>query len=124
LRNRIKAKFDKFDTQKATKEISGRMAEYITADIKRGSDTRAGQVVTLEDAMQRPGYKKSVENAINSYFTNEYNISSILTEDIGADENGAPFQFTFDEKEAKGKSNMIFLERDPQSGLPKGILTE
>jgi hypothetical protein len=124
LRNRIKAKFDKFDTQKATKEISGRMAEYITADIKRGSDTRAGQVVTLEDAMQRPGYKKSVENAINSYFTNPYNQLSVLTEDIGTDENGVPFQFTFDEKEAKGKSNMIFLERDPQSGLPKGILTE
>ena len=124
LRNRVKSRFDKFDTQKATKEISGRMAEYITADIERGSEGRAGQVVTIEDAMQRPGYKKSVENAINSYFTNPYNQLSVLTEDIGVDENGLPFTFTFDEKEAKGKSNMIFLERDPQSGLPKGILTE
>jgi hypothetical protein len=123
LRNRIKAKFDKFDTQKATETISGRMATYITAEIERGSDARAGQVTTVEDAMQRPGYKKAVKDAIDSYLTNEYNISSILTEDIGADENGVPFQFTFDEKETKGKSNMIFLERDPASGLPKPKFT-
>jgi hypothetical protein len=123
LRNRIKAKFDKFDTQKETEAISGRMATYITAEITRGSDARAGQVTTVEDAMKRPGYKKAVEDAINSYLTNPYNISSILTEDIGTDESGVPFQFTFDEKEAKGKSNIIFLERDPASGLPKPAFT-
>ena len=123
LRNRIKSRFDKFDTQKATKEISGRMAEYITADIKRGSEGRAGQVVTIEDAMQRPGREKFVENAINSYFTNPYNITSILTQDVGTDKNGLPFTFTFDEKESKGNPNIILLERDLVSGLPKPKFT-
>jgi hypothetical protein len=123
LRNRIKAKFDKFNTQQATQEVSGKLAEYITADIKRGSETRAGYVETLEDAMKRPGYQKALDEAINSYFTNPYNVSSVLTEDIGVDKNGQAYTFTFNEEEAKGKSNVIFLERD-QSGMPKPKFTK
>jgi hypothetical protein len=123
LRNRIKAKFDKFNTQQATQEVSGKLAEYITADIKRGSATRAGYVETLEDAMQRPGYQKALDEAVNSYFTNPYNVSSVLTEDIGVDKNGQAYTFTFNADEAKGKSNVILLERD-QSGLPKPKFTK
>ena len=121
LRNRIKAKFDKFDTNGATAAVSGKLAEYITAEIKRGSETRAGYVMTVEDAMNRPGYQKAMTDAIDSYMTNPYNVSSILTEDIGTDKNGAAFTYTFDKKEAEGKSNVIFLERDPVSGLPKPV---
>jgi hypothetical protein len=121
LRNRIKAKFDKFDTNAATAAVSGKLAEYITAEIKRGSQTLAGQVITLEDAMKRPGYQKAVTDAIDSYLTNPYNVSSVLTEDIGTDQNGAAYSYTFDKKEAEGKSNVIFLERDPVSGLPKPV---
>jgi hypothetical protein len=123
LRNRIKSKFDKFNTQQATQEVSSKLAEYITADIKRGSATRAGYVETLEDAMQRPGYQKALDEAINSYFTNPYNVSSVLTEDIGVDKNGQAYTFTFNADEAKGKSNVILLERD-QSGLPKPKFTK
>ena len=121
LRNRIKAKFDKFDTNAATNAVSSKLAEYVTAEIKRGSETRAGYVMTVEDAMNRPGYQKAMTDAIDSYMTNPYNVSSILTEDIGTDKNGAAYSYTFDKKEAEGKSNVIFLERDPVSGLPKPI---
>ena len=123
LRNRIKAKFDKFDTQTATQQVSGKLAEYITADIKRGSETRAGYVMTVEDAMKRPGYQKALDEAVNSYFTNPYNVSSVLTEDIGVDKNGQAYTFTFNESEAKGKSNVIYLERD-ESGMPKPKFTK
>lgn len=123
LRNRIKAKFDKFDTQAATTAVSTKLAEYVTAEIKRGSETRAGYVMSIEDAMNRPGYQKAVNEAIDSYLTNPYNISSVLTEDIGVDKNGQAFTFTFNEEEAKGKSNVIFLERD-ESGMPKPRFTE
>jgi hypothetical protein len=123
LRNRIKAKFDKFDTQTATQQVSGKLAEYITADIKRGSETRAGYVMTVEDAMKRPGYQKALDEAVNSYFTNPYNVSSVLTEDIGVDKNGQAYTFTFNKDEAKGKSNVIYLERD-ESGMPKPQFTK
>jgi len=55
LRNRIKSKFDYFDVDKANVGIAGKLAEYVKSEIQRGSSTKAGFVITTDDAMKRPG---------------------------------------------------------------------
>jgi len=118
LRNRIQGKFDKFNTRQANEQIAGGLATYVTDEIKRGSTTRAGQIISVEDAMKRPGYQKALDDAIESNLQVPYNISSILTEDIGFDrKTGKEYSFTFNEEEAKKNPNLILLRKDPTSGM-------
>lgn len=120
LRNRIKSKFDYFDVDRSNKEIAGRLAEFIKAEVQRGSSTRAGMVVTTEDAMKRPGYTKAMDEAINSMLVSPYNISSVLTENIGVDaKTGKSFSFTFNEAEAKKNSNLILLKTENDMAVPQ-----
>lgn len=118
LRNRIKGKFDKFNTRQANEQIATGLASYINTEIKRGSLTRAGQVITIEDAMQRPGYQKAVDDAIEANLQVPYNVSSILTEDIGFDrKTGKEYDYTYDDKEAARNPNLILLKVDPVTNM-------
>lgn len=118
LRNRIKGKFDKFNTRQANEQIATGLASYIDAEIRRGSTTKAGQVITIEDAMLRPGYQKAVDDAIESNLQVPYNVSSILTEDIGFDrKTGKEYDYTYDETEAAKNPNLILLKRDPITNM-------
>lgn len=120
LRNRIKSKFDYFDVDKANEGIAGKLAEFVKAEIQRGSSTKAGFVITTEDAMKRPGYQKALDEAINSMLVSPFNISSILTENIGVDQKtGKAFSFTFDEKEAKANPNLILMKTENDMPVPQ-----
>lgn len=120
LRNRIKSKFDYFDVDKANVGIAGKLAEFVKAEIQRGSSTKAGFVITTEDAMKRPGYQKALDEAINSMLVSPFNISSILTENIGVDQKtGKAFSFTFDEKEAKANPNLILMKTENDMPVPQ-----
>ena len=59
-----------------------------------------------------------MENAltqfVKKYFTNPYNISSVLTENTG---NYSAESYTWDKEEAKGKGK-ILLKLDPLTGMP------
>jgi hypothetical protein len=120
LRNRIKSKFDYFDVDNANVGIAGKLAEYVNAEIQRGGSTKAGFVITTEDAMKRQGYQKALDEAINSMLVSPFNISSILTENIGVDQKtGKAFSFTFDEKEAKANSNLILMKTENDMPVPQ-----
>jgi hypothetical protein len=120
LRNRIKGKFDYFDVDDANKSISGRLAEYIKAEIQRGSSTKAGFVITTEDAMKRPGYQKALDEAIQSYMVTPYNVSSVLTNSIGIEQStGKAFSFTPSEEEAKKNKNLILIKTVNNMPVPQ-----
>ena len=120
LRNRIKSKFDYFDVDKANVGIAGKLAEYVKSEIQRGSSTKAGFVITTDDAMKRPGYQKALDEAINSMLVSPYNISSVLTENIGVDpKTGKAFSFTWNEKEAKNNPNLIFIKTENDMAVPQ-----
>ena len=113
LRNRIKGKYDYFDSNAATDTISKSLGQYIKAE--KDADALNGIITTTADATARPGFNKYLEDKVKSYLENPYNISSVLTDDIGG------FTFSFTDKSG---GNVIFLERDPQSGMVKPVFTD
>jgi hypothetical protein len=119
LRNRIKAQYDYFDSTKATDEISGGMNQYIVAT--KDADALNGIITTTADALARPGAEKYLETKAKAYLENPYNISSVLTNDIGTHENGKEYTYSFTDKSG---ANVIFLERDPVSGMANPIYTD
>jgi hypothetical protein len=113
LRNRIKGKYDYFDSNAATDTISKSLGQYIKAE--KDADALNGIITTTADATARPGFSKYLEDKVKSYLENPYNVSSVLTDDIGG------FTFSFTDKSG---GNVIFLERDPQSGMVKPVFTD
>jgi hypothetical protein len=113
LSGMINTKFNYFDVKKASDEISGGFAKYITADIK--ADNLNGVITTIEDALARPAAKDILKKNVNAYLQNPYNTSSILTNDIG----GYTFSFT-----DKSGGNVIFLEQDPASRAVTPVFTD
>jgi len=120
LRNRIKGRFDYFNSRAASETVASGFAKFIDSEIEQGK--LMGKVVTVEDAMKRKGFTDSLDDAINSQVANPYNITSILTNDIKVDEKGQQYTFTFNQKEAGG--NVIYLEMDEISGTPKPVFTK
>ena len=113
LRNRIKAKYDYFDLNSATDTIAKGVGQYITA--VKNADALNGIITTTADATARPDFPKYLEAKAKSYLENPYNVSSILTNDIGG------FTYSFTDKSG---GNVIFLERDQQSGMVKPVFTD
>jgi len=116
LRNRIKARFDKFDADAYLAKQVSLLGTDIKATIKAGTSRKVGQVLTEEDIRQRDGANEVISAMIDAAFAgNPTNISSVLTNNLGLysdpkDPNAAkvPFTFTWNEKEA-GK-NVIYLK--------------
>jgi hypothetical protein len=119
LRNRIKAQYNYFDSTKATDEISGGMNQYIVAT--KDADALNGIITTTADALARPGAEKYLETKAKSYLENPYNLSSVLTNDIGTHENGKEYTYSFTDKSG---ANVIFLERDQVSGMATPVYTD
>ena len=113
LRNRIKAKYDYFDSNAATDTIAKSLGQYIKAE--KDADALNGIITTTADATARPGFTDYLNTKAKSYLENPYNISSILTNDIGG------FTFSFTDKSG---GNVIFLERDQQSGMVMPVYTD
>jgi len=113
LRNRIKGKYDYFDSNAATDTIAKGVGQYITA--VKNADALNGIITTTADATARPGFTDYLETKAKSYLENPYNVSSILTNDIGG------FTYSFTDKSG---GNVIFLERDQQSGMVKPVYTD
>ena len=120
LRNRIKGRFDYFNSRAASETVASGFAKFIDSEIEQGK--LMGKVITVQDAMKRKGFTDSLDDAINSQIANPYNVTSILTNDIKVDEKGQQYTFTFNEKEAGG--NVIYLKMDELSGMPKPVFTK
>lgn len=79
----LSQKYDYFDTSEVSKNVAGRLAPVIKTVIEAGGISEKGQIITIEDALQKDNTKAALDKMVDSYFTNPYNITSILTEDIG-----------------------------------------
>lgn len=83
----LSQKFDKFDVMGASKKISDSLGNVVITTLKEGSISESGQVITLDYALQKPEMQKALDGYTESYLSNPYNTSSILTNDLGTYEN-------------------------------------
>jgi hypothetical protein len=124
LRNRIKARYDKFDSDKYLAQQVALLGTEISAELKSGTSTKVGQKLTVEDITERPGVKDAISVMIDAGLNLPTNVSSVLTNDLGLykdstkpNDAGVPFTFTFD-KLKMGK-NVIYLENIDGKLTPK-----
>jgi len=111
-------KVDYFDSNGAADTASksfGAFAESAIQDLSR----LQGKVVTIEDVRKRPGYEEAINDELNSFFSNPFNMTSILTNDLVKDNNGKAYVSNISGKEG----NVIQYVFDPQTNYYKPMLT-
>ena len=80
-------KFDKFNVGEASESVSKKLAPVIKTLISEGSMSERGKATTIDYALQDPNTVKALDNYAESYLENPYNLSSVLTNDLGTYEN-------------------------------------
>jgi enamine deaminase RidA (YjgF/YER057c/UK114 family) len=108
LRKIQDTKVDYFDADTAADSISKSMGKYIRATIAEMSSLQ-GKVVTKEGIKNRPDYNKIIETSLKGIFSNPFNMTSILTENLVQDEQGRPYVSSISGKEG----NVIQLKFNP-----------
>jgi hypothetical protein len=111
-------KVDYFDSSAAADAASksfGAFAESAIQDLSR----LQGKVVTIEDVRKRPGYEQAINDELNSFFSNPFNMTSILTNDLVKDKNGKSYVSNISGKDG----NVIQYVFDPQTNYYKPNLT-
>lgn len=116
LRNRIKARFDKFDADTYLAKQVALLGTEIKTEIINGTSRKVGQKITIEDITERSGAREAISAMIDAAFAGSpTNMSSVLTNALGLYKDptnpsaaGIPYTFTWD-KSAAGK-NVIYLE--------------
>lgn len=111
-------KVDYFDSNAAAEAASksfGSFAESTIQDLSR----LQGKVVTIEDVRKRPGYEEAINEELNSFFSNPFNITSVLTNDLVKDKSGKAYVSNISGKDG----NVIKYVFDPQTNFYKPELT-
>ena len=111
-------KVDYFDSSAAAEAASKSFGAFAESTIQELSRLQ-GKVVTIEDVRKRPGYEEAINEELNSFFSNPFNITSVLTNDLVKDKNGNAYVSNI-----SGKSgNVIKYVFDPQTNFYKPELT-
>lgn len=118
LRKIQDTKVDYFDSEAAADTVAKNFAPFIRTTIERISGLE-GKVVTIDDVRNNPQYEKYLDQSLKSFFSNPFNITSILTEDLVQDENGEPYVSSISGK----KGNVIKYVFDPETNYYKPELT-
>lgn len=118
LRKIQDTKVDYFDSEAAADTVAKNFAPFIRTTIENISGLE-GKVVTIDDVRNNPQYEKYLDQSLKSFFSNPFNITSILTEDIIQDENGEPYVSSISGK----KGNVIKYVFDPETNYYKPQLT-
>lgn len=118
LRKIQDTKVDYFDSEAAADTVAKNFAPFIRTTIENISGLE-GKVVTIDDVRNNPQYEKYLDQSLKSFFSNPFNITSILTEDIIQDENGEPYVSSISGK----KGNVIKYVFDPETNYYKPELT-
>jgi len=125
LRNRIKARYDKFDSDAFLKGQVDLLGEDKRAEIARlATESKAGILKVTEDVTAKENWEKAQSSMLDIALSNPTNVSSILTDNLHgitkADGTLIPFTFTFDPKAAGGADgNVIYLENIDGTLIPK-----
>lgn len=114
----VAQKYDYFDSKAATGGVAKLLADVVRTEIKAGGIGTKGEIITTEDALQKENTLKALEGGVNSFLTNPYNISSVLTEDLGA------YNPVYSEDELKLDPERNFLVRMDKSGTFKPEFSE
>ena len=114
----VAQKYDYFDSKAATGGVAKLLADVVRTEIKAGGIGTKGEIITTEDALQKTNTLKALEDGVNSFLTNPYNISSVLTEDLGA------YNPVYSEEQLKLDPERNFLVRVDKSGTLKPEFSE
>jgi hypothetical protein len=118
LRNRIKTKFDKFDTSGYLKKRVDMLGKEQRATmLQAATQSRTGFTQSTEDVTLKASFEAAQNGIISEAFSNPLNISSVLTNNLGVDADGNLYDFTFDETQAGKidagkKKNYIYMKRN------------
>jgi len=112
-------KVDYFDADVAADSISKSMGKYVRATIAEMSSLQ-GKVVTKEGIKNSPEYNKIIQTALKGVFSNPFNMTSILTENLVQDEQGRPYVSSVSGKEG----NVIQLKFNPATNYYEPELTK
>jgi len=112
-------KVDYFDSNAAAETVSKSFGSFITSTIADQENKLQGRVVTIEDVRKRPGYEEAIEDELDSFFSNPFNMTSILTNDLVKDKNGKSYVSNISGKDG----NVIEYVFDPQTNYYKPNLT-
>jgi hypothetical protein len=127
LKGKILADIPTWDANAAINNTVKNMGEIKNTLFTAATTTKQGSVIELlglkqNEASTDPAVKAVVDNAnkaidqqINSYFANPYNITSVLTENTG---KYAQDSFTYDKEEAAKDKSKILIKINPSTGLP------
>ena len=112
LSNRIKAKYNYFDSDGTTTLIESELGEEkISTYAEATSRLKTGTVTDVEDKAIKDGFEKALKARIGSYLTQETNVSSILTNDLlfDAQGNSVDYSLTYDKAEAAADPFKILM---------------
>lgn len=127
LKGKILADIPTWDANGAINNTIKNMGEIKNTLFTAATTTKQGSVIELmglkqNEASTDPAVKAVVDNAnkaidqqINSYFANPYNITSVLTENLGTYSQDS---FTYDKEEAAKDKSKILIKINPSTGLP------
>lgn len=119
LRKIQDTKVDYFDADAAADSISKGMGKYVRATIAEMSSLQ-GKVVTKEGIKNSPEYNKIIETALKGVFSNPFNMTSILTENLVQDDQGRSYVSSLSGKEG----NVIQLKFNPATNYYEPELTK
>lgn len=111
-------KVDYFDSSAAAEAASKSFGAFAESTIQELSRLQ-GKVVTIEDVRKRPGYEEAINEELNSFFSNPFNITSVLTNDLVKDKNGKAYVSNISGKDG----NVIKYVFDPQTNFYRPELT-
>jgi hypothetical protein len=118
LRKIQNTKVDYFDSDGAAEAASksfGGFAQSTIQDLNR----LQGKVVTVEDVRKRPGYEEAINDELNAFFSNPFNITSVLTNDLVKDKDKKSYVSNISGKEG----NVIEYVFDPKTNFYTPNLT-
>jgi hypothetical protein len=126
LRNRIKASFDKYDVSANMDTFVETLGDELNVLYSAATTSKAGTATEVLNIMDRKALPKNLQGVVmtfeeaetkklQSFLTNPYNVSSILTENVKFAPSGKQYDFTYDENQAKANDNYILLRNnEPQ----------
>lgn len=115
--------FNRFDSKGAVDEISKGLGTVLDTQILSDEEARGLGINPALQGITRTTKKvddQIIDQAINAYFSNDFNVTSILTQDIKVDKNGNQYVSNLSGKQG----NIIQYVFDNQTNSIKPVLTD
>jgi hypothetical protein len=126
LKGKIQHEIPTFDVNGAMDKTAKGLSDVVRTIYSKASRSTYGTIEKLTgvlsmDAAKNPQFKKeidefnkAIDQQINSYFANPYNLSSVITENLG---KYGQDSYTFNRQEADKDPNKILLKINSNTGL-------